>query len=587
MASNPTSYLSFAGDDEEERRRQQLLAMLDQRGGFAPSTANAQAPVVQPDPEPPVPEPERPTPAADIPQAPEQKRLLETMGPKHQNAPTRTPGADARAGAESTPAQPERDVELEHARRDAEMNALRNANFDKGNYGLGEFARDNGAALLATILDIGFNKGRGLGAIVGTTANEVGKQEAGRLARAKDAAAAAHQIRSASDDPYKWASLGARREIAGAVQGRYDTSRGDRIDPNSQANQTKRTMAYDTSANRTRGNLDTQHALNERTVGDLSQRAGGQEAARIGARLDLAPQTAQAAANQEREVTGARIGTEAEMAPTSAATAGTISRAREQGSVEGARAGQASNRPLQPGFTEVDPALRASFLSNPEARDKMEGDLFAVRQLGEASRKIAGLRAQYGPNLLQNEHTGEYDALRAAVIGATNRTIAQGGVLNEGERAYLSQLIPGSTPNWKDLAGWLSGNDINAQQLEGFAKGLESVANSRLAGYGIRYTGEQAPQAAAPVPGGSAPVPGTVPPGVGMPGYGHDLSTEGLGPPRKLPARPSARRPAGPAAPAGNDGMVTVSLPGEQPKRVPRALADRMKQMDPTLQVGP
>jgi len=145
--------------------------------------------------------------------------------------------------------------------------------------------------------------------------------------------------------------------------------------------------------------------------------------------------------------------------------------------------------------------------------------------------------------MLPSQASGQYQALHLAVVGAANRAIADAGTLNEGERQLIEQYVPGATPNWKDLVGWLQGSDLNGQQLEGFAAGLQQILNSRVASYGLRKsTGAPPPSAAQALPQSAPPEPG-----VGMPGYSTDYSDPrtSLGAPQAGPPKVAAAIGAG------------------------------------------
>jgi hypothetical protein len=152
--------------------------------------------------------------------------------------------------------------------------------------------------------------------------------------------------------------------------------------------------------------------------------------------------------------------------------------------------------------------------------------------------------------------------------------IGQAGTVNAGERQLMESMIPGIKPNWGDLFGWLKDSNLNAQQLEGFAKGLQTVLNARASSYGLGLgDAPQQPSAANAMP----QVPGNT-----MPGYSHDLSTDNLGTTRgRVPRVPRAG-----AKPAANDGMVTISF-GGQSQRVPAAQAKAIQALEPGAEISP
>lgn len=85
---------------------------------------------------------------------------------------------------DSGPGVPSLSEDLDADWQQAERKALSHANYDPNEYGLGEFARDTGAGAIASILDIGFNKGRGLGGIAQGVSDVAQNSEAMRQKRA-------------------------------------------------------------------------------------------------------------------------------------------------------------------------------------------------------------------------------------------------------------------------------------------------------------------------------------------------------------------------------------------------------------------
>lgn len=75
--------------------------------------------------------------------------------------------------------------DLDDSWQTAERRALAHSEFDPGEYGLGEFVRDTGAGAIASLLDVGFNKGRGLPQIAQGTAEIAANADAARQKRAQ------------------------------------------------------------------------------------------------------------------------------------------------------------------------------------------------------------------------------------------------------------------------------------------------------------------------------------------------------------------------------------------------------------------
>lgn len=228
-------------------------------------------------------------------------------------APT-MPGGSIGTAAPRSPAlgQPNADPELDAKWRQTQMQALDEANKDQSGYGFGEFARDNGAALIASLLDVGFNKGRGLPAIVGVTANEVGKQEASRRATRQQARDFALRARPKPVDPveqwYKQASIADRskgRELqAGREQGITDRF-GQKLSPDSDLNTTNVEIAGRKAATTTERRLEKEHELNPIEAGDKGAIAAAQSEATTNAATDALRKNPRAITEQQ-EVENAR-----------------------------------------------------------------------------------------------------------------------------------------------------------------------------------------------------------------------------------------------------------------------------------------
>lgn len=531
--------LRYLQDDDDPLN--QLLA-----GGGEPAVPDA----------PPQPAQQDAPPEQSPDQSLEQSLLDQNQPPPAAAAPERVYSEPDPVKMRDTYAQPSaagasKDPELDAAFRQAQLDGLQHGGFDDGKYGVGEAVRDNGAALLASILDIGFNKGRGLGGIVGATANEVGKQEAARAGQRKDARDFALKAREKGDGAlqqqrmdYLLASLAEREKAHGDVNDRFGKTQAARLPDSAiyQADVAKTGLKAGAGAT---GRLNAEHALVDQTAGDRSQIAGAESAATTGARIgtehENAPITQQDAANLAAAQTAARTETELGYAPQTNAAAAQRAGGEASARVEGERAAQSANRPTPPGFQVANQAVFDNANQDPGVRSKMLQDTMSMRQLQGAADRIAALREQNGPQWTPNANSGEYQALHLAVIGAANRAIADAGTLNAGERQTIESLVPGAKPDWKDLGGWLAGQDFNAQQLEGFAKGLNQVIASRVASYGL------APGEAAPPPAAAAPQMGQ-PPANRMPGYGHDLSTEHLGARQALPQKPAGANYSPPPA---------------------------------------
>jgi len=207
------------------------------------------------------------------------------------------PAEDPNAAPPPPPA-PKSDPELEAKYRQAQMSALDRANYDPNDYGVGEAVRDNGAAALASLLDIGFNKGRGLAGIVGATAQGVSKQEAARRDAAKQAGELAVSLRGqgrggmAGGDPGfdRWykerliargVDVGDRaRDKEQGVDERFRTRLGEQQSIDSKTSQTKIGLAAATTDARE----DAKHANIDRTADDAALVSGARSGSSTTAR---------------------------------------------------------------------------------------------------------------------------------------------------------------------------------------------------------------------------------------------------------------------------------------------------------------
>lgn len=557
MATNTLRYLQ-----DENDPLNQLLA-----GGQEPAT-----PDVQP------PNPYKQDVPAGLLAAPQQP---EQSPPPVEAAPPPPQQQEPPAA----PQQPARDAELEAAFRNAEMQGLQHGGFEDKPYGVAEGLRDNGAALIASILDIGFNKGRGLGGIVGATANEVGRQEAGREAARKEARDFALKAHGQKDDAlqrqrldYLYASLGNKQASQGATQNRFDLTRNDRNDPNSQRNATAIAQAFGQAQARTQGGIEAKHDYNPMLAQDQANIAGASAAATTGARIgtehEAAPITQQDAADLAAAQQGARIQTDLNFAPqtnqSAADKAGAVAQAQiapeiakqqqmtpiiNDRSNNGVGAGLSADgiARANPGLNVSDPGLLQQALKTRYVNQKTMDDIKAANRGSEIVERLHDTADAYqqmvkadpssiaGPQAAElrrqyKAHAQEYAGVIAKVSGNAS--------LRSHDEAL--SLVP-------DIH-----NPYAVDGIKGLWSPLEANINGNLGAIGISakppaFLGGQQAQSGAgdrlPVTSGPLPKVNTV-----------------IG-----------------AQPPSND-LVTVNLNGER-AQVPRAQAMAMQKLNPALEI--
>ena len=583
--------LSFQPDDQDQRLQSYLYgANAPLAPANDPSTPESQEPTPEPqdadaDNSAPQPDPQQPTdntpaptqPAAATPQQPPmsmQDQLLQQLMASRANAA---------------------DPELTARWRQEEMGALDRADAARNadsKYGVGEFARDNGAALLASVLDIGFNKGRGLGGIVGATAQEVNRQEAERKAeaqRADEYALRLHQQRGAMHqvDPVTQmlaiGRLGVAQQNANTtgkrVQGTEDW-RAQQANPESALSTTQVTQAGRKRTAAEQAALDVQHQNNPRTAADKAAISAAQTGAQIQTQLGYAPQLAGAAGMKSGAEAAASAQAQHDAAPVAnedaAARAAAVARAqiapqleKEQGmnpiladrSNNGVGAGLSAEgiARANPGLEVSDSKLLQQAMKTRQINQKTLDDIKAANRGSEIVERLHDTAATYQA-LIKNDPTAiaspqaaelrrQYKAHAEEYAGVIGRVSGNASITSHKEAL---DLVP-------DLH-----NPYATDGIRGLWSPLEANINGNLGAIGIKarapaFMGGQQPRqqsALTPPPSdnlgvtsGSVPKVNSV---LGMP-------------------------------PPSND-LVTVSLDGQR-AQVPRAQAQAMKQLNPALEI--
>jgi hypothetical protein len=485
MATTPLRSFGYSGrspygDDEDEQDA--LLSLLDQQ---RPQGAVVQLPEVAvrsgQNYDPDIMGEFEPAPAAE----PEDQLTARTMleEPRAQLGPA----SSSAAASGMQQLLPQQDPELAAKQRQVQLQALDEAGTDSSKYGLGEFARDNGAALLASILDIGFNKGRGLGGIVSATAGEVGKQEAARQQKRKEARDFALRSRGKQTDPFEQAlkaqmlgihagNLEARNQQLSNTQQRYDTTRGDKSNPDSAVNTTAVEVGGRKAETNAERRILKQAELSDVAASDKANIAGAQAGARTKAETEELRSNPRELTTQQ-QVENARA--------TDTRRTGEIDRYQKDigNMVEVAKAA----RQLQTLFAASPndlPGVGVWDSSKPAfSRSKADQD---------AATQLAQLRS-----FVQNPITGA----------------ATGGPREEKRISELAGDAQGMTESQAQNAiNNLA--EIANSRLKSYAVGREDIARQVLQQHGLDDLIGGAAPAAAPNPAAIA-----APPGAGMPGW--------------------------------------------------------------------
>jgi hypothetical protein len=551
-----TTTLRYLQDDDDDPLNDLL------GGGGEPSVPNASsAPAPSYDPTPP--EPDHSLDESLLQDAPPEE-------PPPSAAPQQTPPRDDLDAVRSMIGQ-RNDPELDAAYRNAQLDALKHGGFDDGKYGVGEAVRDNGAALIASILDIGFNKGRGLGGIVGATANEVGRQEAQRAKQRENARDFALKMRPKDIDPVTQylalGRLGVSQQNAGTSANRVagtEAWRGQQSDPESALSRTKVTQAGRTAAASTGARQDVEHENNPRTAQDQALIAGAKTAAELGEQHNAAPQMTQDAADRSAAEQGARIQTDLAYAPqttgAAAAKAGAVAQAqiapelaKQQGmnpiladrSNNGVGAGLSAEGLMRAnqGLDVADPQLLQQAMKTRQINQKTLDDIKAANRGAEIVQRLHDTAETY-QSLITNDPTAiagpqaaelrrQYKAHAEEYAGVIGKVSGNNSLTSHKEAL---DLIP-------DLH-----NPYATDGIKGLWSPLEANINGNLGAIGIRAKppaflgGGQAQPGAAPTGADPPPPAAAAPPqSAAMPGYSTDYSDPrtSLGARQAVPPKPA------------------------------------------------
>jgi len=297
-----------------------------------------------------------------------------------------------------------------------------------------------------------------------------------------------------------------------------------------------------------------------------AQDAANETALTTGSRIrtenQLAPLSAdtrgQEAAATATKGTEARITTEAGLADTSAATAGKQSAGTTAGRLA-AEADATEEGYLAPlARAELDPARVQLVARSPKVAAEARQRLEASGELVEILNDMVNIREQEAQGLAKpGSARSFFDANRVRLEGA----IAAGngmGVLNEGDRASVGSFLGQSQAGWTDLSGLLGG-DLKLDQLQGVRSAFLNADRRTARSYGYGEYGTATSK--------------TTPRNVDQPAAPRPRA------PRAAPAASSSSAP-----PPSAGGMVTIRL-GGQTRQVPRDQAERLKAINPALEV--
>lgn len=460
----------------------------------------------------------------------------------------------------------QRDPELDAAWSDRQRAALE-ASYPNQSYGVGEFARDNGAALLAMALDAGFNKGRGLANIVAGTAQEVGSQKAYRDKQAQAQADIAIRMRGRNVDPYaqqlaaqrlavSQQNAGTNAQRVSQTQQRFE-AQGDPESAHSKGRVVQQERLAGAGAT---GRLNAEHELNPQTAEDKAAIRTAETQAEIDTRHGSAPQLAADEAAKRAAVAQAEL-------PTQQALKQTVT-------PSDARASKEADRAAADQFTK-ETAYDRGQAQTLDRIDRViskyrEGELpgvgFAEGFGGDLNTSVRGMLNDFGVS-------DQTDALELRNARNTLAELAQrkesGAAGPEAERArYLMRV--GASPTATEAqfrVGLQAAKDYVRMNLAASSVGKEGMARQVLDAGGLQGWGIQAQQAA---------------PAARPPGRQSSLApaqTGELGAPRPVPPIPAQAPPA-----PGSAGGVRIRL-GDEEAVVPPDVAQRLKAANPELEI--
>jgi hypothetical protein len=478
-----TSTLRYLQDDQDPLN--QLLA-----GGGDPPVPEAP------------PEPQQQPARDDVPANPYsgggelEQSLLNAPPPSNpEPMPVKMRDSYAEQGAPAPQARGgSKDTELDAAYRSAQMDALQHAKFDDKGYGVGEGLRDNGAALIASILDIGFNKGRGLGNIVGATAQEVGRQADGR-----------EKERKAAQD------FALRARTAGLQRGDADYRQGLLAVDQRNADLREREIALrENGGQRSAKGLPAKlDASSTAPYGSPPDLPAGDDYSQLQPKgYDQTPPEPGSEARSEADIDAPARDAGSPPAPAGGIpTTGPNGKPLTDAQLRARQRDDLATSPF-PGIQVDDPKAWAAAVPDPTRRAAHEKYIGGATTSINALDRMIELRKAVGPawNSLDDEQKrvklDEMANLQKAVIGGL-ATVGNSGVLNGSEFPRYAADIPdgsfGKTDLYDQLLGAaMSPRDTQLEKLQGARAALAGSTNAGLRLAGARLADGKPQPAAAP-----------------------------------------------------------------------------------------
>lgn len=446
------------------------------------------------------------------------------------------PGAQAPNApppAKPTAAMSGDDEVLHRQWRDAERSALAKANPGaREDYGLGEFVRDNGAGILAGLLDMGMSGGKNVAGIVGQTLSASQNAENARRAEQKQAADFAQTAQAArqrwaqneNESAYKSllidnaqariATANTNAETAQGRQARLDAEVRRKHDVETAESKRKADVLIANGVPREqvegrsseeldklmsvygkRVDLENMPEKNKLAAQGAGMSAAASERGRTGVEIALKPQ-----------VTQSEIEAEAAKRPGKAETAGAVSAASTTASTAAkAEAEKTAGGQRAMANVEVvdDDVYRGLDATQFRAANALAG---ARATFDQAMSRMATIRKRQGSQTLDSKDKSAYDTAHGVAIAQLSH-LYNTGVINEAEFARMKARIPGSEPGKADVQGAVQGKDVVFEQITGAHDEVSGAFDAGLSQYGVKGRAYNAGAPDRKRPGARAPAP--------------------------------------------------------------------------------
>lgn len=153
---------------------------------------------------------------------------------------------------------------------------------------------------------------------------------------------------------------------------------------------------------------------------------------------------------------------------------------------------QASARAAKEPVGTIIPGLNVTDQETFDSLSKKEREDLRKAVAGNKSmrtglRRMIALRREYGSEIM-SEAAGEYEAAQTLVIGGLTK-LAESGVLNSGEFDRYKAMLPSLTPGPTDAVrvATLGAVDPTLNKITGFERTVGTLADARLAPFGVRF----------------------------------------------------------------------------------------------------